>query len=241
MNPFAYLSQRHTTEEQMDAADLPATRYDKVLRDLARVNAVTMAPRATLAFLEAVHARHARATPWRILDVGYGQGDMLRRIARWAARRGQRVELVGIDLNTRSAASARAATPPDMTIDWRTGDYRDLAAANGLEGWDIVLSSLVAHHMSDSERADFLKFMEVEAALGWMVNDLHRHRLAYLGYPLLARAMCVDPIVRADGQLSIARSFRRDEWHAMLSRAGPAGKAKIVRRFPFRLCVERIR
>ncbi len=237
MTPFASLSQRHTAEEQMDAADLPATRYDRVLRDLARVNAVTMAPRATLRFFEAVHARHARAAPWRILDVGYGQGDMLRRIARWAGQRGQRVELFGIDLNTRSAASARSATPPDMMIDWRTGDYRDLAG----ERWDIVLSSLVAHHMSDGERADFVKFMEDEAALGWMVNDLHRHRLAYLGYPWLARAMGVDPIVRADGQLSIARSFRRDEWYAMLARAGLENAAKIVRRFPFRLCVERIR
>jgi 2-polyprenyl-3-methyl-5-hydroxy-6-metoxy-1,4-benzoquinol methylase len=237
MNPFASLAQRHLADEQMDAANLPIARYDAVLRDLARVNAVTMAARATLAFLDAVLARHRRDTPWRILDVGYGQGDMLRRIACWAERRGQRVALVGIDLNAASAASARAATPPDMAIDWRTGDYRALAA----ERWDIVLSSLVAHHMSDGERADFVTFMEGEAALGWMVNDLRRHRLAYLGYPWLARAMGVDPIVRADGQLSIARSFRRDEWRAMLSRAKLENAARIVRRFPFRLCVERIR
>ncbi len=241
MNPFAPLTQRHIAEELMDAADLPVARYDRVLRDLARVNAVTMAPRATLAFLDAAHVRHARATPWRILDVGYGQGDMLRRIARWAARRGQDVTLVGIDLNPKSAASARAATPHDMTIDWRTGDYRDLAGANGPWGWNIVRSSLVTHHMSDGERDDFLEFMEGEAALGWMVNDLHRHRLAYLGFPWLARLMRVDTIVRADGQLSVARSFRRHEWRAMLARAGLENAAKIVRRFPFRLCVERLK
>lgn len=237
MNPFASLAQRHIADEQMDAADLSEREYGAVLRDLARVNAVTMAPRATLRFLDRVHARHASEAPWRILDVGYGQGDMLRRIARWAVRRGQRVELVGIDLNAKSAASARAATPPDLVIDWRTGDYAELAG----EHWDIVLSSLVAHHMSHGERAAFLTFMEAEAAIGWMVNDLHRHRLAYLGYPWLARIMRVHRIVRADGQLSIARSFRAGEWRAMLKRSGVGRDARIVRRFPFRLCIERVK
>lgn len=241
MKPFAPLSQRHIADEQMDAADLSERDYDAVLRDLARVNAVTMAPRATLRFLARVHACHASEAPWRILDVGYGQGDMLRRIARWAERRGQRVELVGIDLNAKSEASARAATPPELAIDWRTGDYADLAGGNKQGRWDIVLSSLVAHHMSDAERAGFLTFMEVEAEIGWMVNDLHRHRFAYLGFPWLARLMHVHPIVRADGQLSIARSFRPTEWRAMLHRNGLATQARIVRRFPFRLCVERIK
>lgn len=237
MDPFARLAQRHIADEQMDAADLSAGRYDAVLRDLARVNAVTMAPRATLRFLDALRVSHASERPWRILDVGYGQGDMLRRIARWAARVDQPVALVGIDLNAKSAASARAATPRELSIDWRTGEYSDLAGDN----WDVVLSSLVAHHMSDEERADFLAFMEAEAALGWFVNDLHRHRLAFLGFPWLARVMRVDPIVRADGQLSIARSFRSHEWHAMLKRSGLDRQARVVRRFPFRLCVERIK
>ncbi|NCP11968.1 MAG: methyltransferase type 12, partial [Sphingomonadales bacterium] len=114
MNPLATLARRHVADEQMDAADLSPAAYDAVLRDLARVNAVTLAGRATDRFLAAVHARHASERPWRILDVGFGHGDMLRRIARWSARRGQRVELTGIDLNPKSEASARAATPPGM-------------------------------------------------------------------------------------------------------------------------------
>jgi hypothetical protein len=49
-------------------------------------------------------------------------------------------------------------------------------------------------------------------------------------------------IVRLDGTLSIARSFRPAEWRDILADAGVApGNAKIARRFPFRLCVERIR
>ena len=54
--------------------------------------------------------------------------------------------------------------------------------------------------------------------------------------------MLVHRIVREDGRLSIARAFRPAEWEELLARAGiKPGAARIVRRFPFRLCVERIR
>ena len=80
------------------------------------------------------------------------------------------------------------------------------------------------------------------ASAGWLINDLHRHRLAHWGFPLLARLLGLHRIVREDGRLSIARSFRPSEWRALLDEAGvPAGAARIVRRFPFRLCVERLR
>jgi hypothetical protein len=80
--------------------------------------------------------------------------------------------------------------------------------------------------------------MESKAKRGWIINDLHRHAFAYAGYPLLAALLRVHPIVHADGQLSIARSFRPREWRQILSEAG-ADDARIERRFPFRLCVER--
>lgn len=218
----------------MDADDLDADTYAAVLADLARVNRITLAGRPTLRFLDRVARETGRL---KLLDVGYGHGDMLRRIARWAERRGIAAELVGVDLNPRSAAVARAATPPGMTIDFRTGDYAGLAG----QGFDVVLSSLVAHHMSEPELTAFLKFMEAQASRGWLVNDLHRHGFAYHGYPLLAAAMGWHPIVRADGRTSIARAFRPAEWRVLLARAGVADKARIVRRFPFRLCVERTR
>jgi len=227
------LSSRSLTDEQMDSAELPDEAYAALLADLARVNGWTMAARPTLAFL-------ARIVPpggkLKLLDVGFGHGDMLRRIARWAAARGIAAELVGIDLNPRSAEVASTATDPTLPIRFRAGDYADCAG----EGWDVVTSSLVAHHMDHGQLIAFLRFMEAEAARGWLVNDLHRHRLPYLGFPLLARAMRWHRIVREDGTLSIARSYRPAEWPPILAEAGITA-AEIKRVFPFRLCVERLR
>jgi 2-polyprenyl-3-methyl-5-hydroxy-6-metoxy-1,4-benzoquinol methylase len=226
------LAMRAMTEEQMDAADLPEADYAALLADLARVNAWTMAARPTLRFLDRVTSRGRL----RLLDVGFGHGDMLRRVARWAKRRGVEAHLTGIDLNPRSASVARAATDAALPIDYRTGDYADLRG----EGWDVVISSLVAHHMSHAQLVAFLRFMEHEARLGWFVNDLHRHGFAYRGFPLLARVMGWHRIVREDGALSIARSYRPAEWPPILAGAGVEA-ARVRRAFPFRLCVERIR
>lgn len=222
------LAKRAIGDELMDADDLPADTYAAVVRDLAQVNVVTMAARPTLAFL-AAHTRPGGH--YRLLDVGYGDGDMLRRIARWGARRGITFDLVGIDLNPRSEAAARADTPATAKIDYRTGDYADLAG----EHWDFIVSSLVAHHMTTDQLVAFLRFMAAHARVGWLVNDLHRHRFAYAGWPLLARLFGWHDIVRHDGHLSIARSYRPDEWQPLLSQAGV--DARVFTAFPFRLCV----
>lgn len=215
----------------MDAADLDAATYAAVLSDLARVNRWTFTAHSVLAFLRGAIGKDRS---FSLLDVGFGDGDMLRAIARWATRRGIEARLTGVDLNPRSAAIASAATDPALKIDYRTGDY-----AQQPEAFDFIVSSQVAHHMSDSQLHNFLRHMDGTARRGWLVSDLHRHPLSYAGYPLLARALGVHRIVREDGQLSIARSFRPHDWSAILEAAGiGADHVRILLRFPFRLSVE---
>jgi 2-polyprenyl-3-methyl-5-hydroxy-6-metoxy-1,4-benzoquinol methylase len=227
------LAIRSLQHEQMDDPALDVTDYALVLRDLAKVNRWTLAARPTLDFLDRALAGRSS---FRLLDVGYGQGDMLRAIRHWAEKRGIRAELVGVDVDARSRRAAVAATPANAGIDFLTGDYRDVRGS-----FDFIVSSLVAHHMSDRELRSFVRFMEHNASAGWLINDLHRHRIALLSYPLLARAIGVHRIVREDGTLSIARSFRREDWLRILRHAGlHEGQARLKRYFPFRLCVERL-
>jgi 2-polyprenyl-3-methyl-5-hydroxy-6-metoxy-1,4-benzoquinol methylase len=246
---------RAIAEELMDADDLDAATFHHVLDDLAKVNKLTLAYRPTLAFLRQVRDRFDKkrrqrvllrfpkarprfaSVPLRILDVGSGAGDQLLTICTHWSRRGFWISKgVGIDLNPRSKALATSKTQQEAWhIKFMTGDYRELAGKK----WDVIISSLVVHHMTHGELIEFLRFMEAEAKLGWFVNDLHRHSFAYLGFPLLAKIMRWHPIVRHDGQLSIARSYRPAEWPAILAEAGVTG-AVVARKFPFRLCVTKI-
>jgi 2-polyprenyl-3-methyl-5-hydroxy-6-metoxy-1,4-benzoquinol methylase len=227
------LAERRHADELMDDPALDAETYHAVLRDLTKVNRATFAYRPTLDFLARAVGRRRR---FSLLDVGFGNGDMLHRIARWARRRGIEAQLTGIDLNPRSQAAADAEPAPGAPIRYLSGDYASLAG----EGFDCVISSLVAHHMSEAELAAFLRFMEAEAVAGWFVNDLHRHGFAYFAWPVLAGLRGWHRIVRLDGHTSIARSFRPDEWRALLARESIEG-TQVRRWFPFRLCVERLR
>src|SRR3954469_22664372 len=93
---MADLTTRSRQEEQMDAPDLDPAVYEKVLHDLARVNKFTFTAHPTIAFLERAVGPARR---FRLMDVGFGDGDVLRAIARWARKRGIDADLIGVDLN----------------------------------------------------------------------------------------------------------------------------------------------
>ena len=225
---------RSTEPEWMDEPDLDLADLARCLRDLATVNTLTLARPPTLGFLRRAARGRQRLS---VLDVGFGQGDMLRRIARWGRRTGVQLDLAGVDLSPASAPAAKAATPAWMNIDYRTGDVFDEAPGSV----DVVISSLFTHHLADDTVVRFLRWMERTADIGWFVNDLHRHPVAYHGFKALSIAAGWHPMVRHDGPVSVARSFRRGDWTHLLRQAGVAEVARVHWHLPFRYCVTRLR
>jgi SAM-dependent methyltransferase len=230
------LSRRSTDAELMDEATTSPEDYARCLADLEMVNRVTLTHRPTLKWLDQATATLRPGAPISILDVASGHGDLLRAIHRWSVKRGITVRLQGIDLNPRSAAAAALATPADMGITWITGDvfaYRPAAPP------DFIVTSQFTHHLDDAQVVTFLVWLERHAAWGWFIADLHRHAIPYYGFRLLARLAGWHPIVRYDGTVSIARSFKRTEWERLTTVAGVLAE---IRWHPmFRLCVSHLR
>ena len=225
------LSRRAAGPEILDTEDVGPEIFATVMDDLAAVSRVMLAHAPTIGFLQRATRGLPRGASISVLDVGSGEGDLLRRIRRWSNQRGLRARLTGLDLNPRSAGAARARTPDSMAIDYVTGDVFDYAGQA-----DFVVSSLFTHHLTDAQVVDFLRWMAGHAARGWFVNDLHRHRIAYTGFGIAARLARWHRIVRLDGQTSVARSFRVADWQALLAAAGVEGRLRW--RPMFRLCVE---
>lgn len=234
MRSFAH---RSPETELMDGDGVTPADFATCLHDLAAVNTVTLARRPTLAWLADACLAMAPGTAFTLLDVGYGEGDMLRAIHRWATAKGLRPRLIGVDLNPRSEPAARAATDPTLGIDYRTGD---VFAFDSAEPVDFVVSSLVTHHLSDRQVGQFLMWLEARATRGWFVNDLRRSAIAFYGFTALAAVLRWHRFVRHDGPVSVARSFVPDEWERALATAGING-ATVSRVFPFRLCVARLK
>ena len=228
------LAVRSTAAERMDTDCADFADYRRCLRDLSRVNVVTRTHQPTLAWL----ARETRGLDsFSLLDVGCGHGDMLRRIRRWARRRGIVARLEGLDRNPWSTRVAAEATPADADITYHTADAFTFA---GAQEFDFIISAQFTHHLDDAAIVTFIRWMEAHARRGWFVSDLHRHWFAYHGFGLLALAAGWHRFVRHDGRVSIARSFVPDEWRGLLAAAGLAPEAADLRwHVPFRLCVAR--
>ncbi|MGB0080909.1 MAG: methyltransferase domain-containing protein [Terracidiphilus sp.] len=210
------------------------------LCSLEQINRWLLGYRPTLAWLKrlppALRA-HGLREPVHIVDVGSGGGDLLRQIACWARKRGIAVELTGIDLNPYAARAAAELTTKEFKITWVTGnamEYRPEKPA------DIVVSSLMAHHLEDEEIITLLRWMEATAQVGWFINDLERSVRSSRMFSLADRFMRWHRFVRHDGPVSFRRAFREDDWARLLMAAELPLEAVTVEHWrPGRLCVGR--
>jgi SAM-dependent methyltransferase len=230
------LPRRSTDLEEMDAETTGAEEYARCLRDLAGVNRITLTHRATLRWLARVVRDLPPGAGISVLDVACGHGDLLRAIRRWADRQSLDLTLEGIDINPRSADVAAASTVPEMAITYSTVD---VFAYDPLPSPQFIVGSQFTHHLTHTDVDRFPRWLDQHAERGWFIADLHRHAVAYYGFPLLARGAGWHRIVREDGGISIARSFRRAEWERLLTDAGIAAEIRWI--FPFRYSVERLK
>jgi 2-polyprenyl-3-methyl-5-hydroxy-6-metoxy-1,4-benzoquinol methylase len=205
------------------------------LRSLEQINRWLLGYRPTMAWLKRLP--HGSRGPVHIVDVGSGGGDLLRQIAGWARKRGIAVQLTGIDLNPHAARVAAESTPKEFRIAWVTGDallYRPETPV------DIVVSSLMAHHLEDEEIIALLRWMEATAQVGWFINDLERSAWSCRMFGWVEGMVDWHRFVRHDGPVSFRRAFREEDWLRLLAAAGSPRETVTVEHWrPGRLCVGR--
>ncbi len=211
------LRSRSTQSELMDTEPVTFEEFQHCLRDLEKVNIATFAYRPTLSWLGRAVRRRSGTAPVTVLDVGSGHGDMLRRIWRWAARRGIPVALTGLDLNPFSERAARLATPAEAPIRYETGD---IFALDPERRFDIVISALFAHHLTDPQLSEFIRMIDRTSRVGWFINDIHRHLLPYVAVKYGLRLARLNRMVQNDGPISVTRAFTRADWERLLTAAG---------------------
>ena len=226
----------------IEKMDEPCSRDDlrACLRDIARTNRWTLSYRPVLAWLDGLApALASMKCPIHILDVGSGYGDALRRVEKWARERRIDVELRGLDLNPDAIAIAKEATPASSRIEWVTSDILTYAP---VEPPHLVMSSLFAHHLSDTQIIAFLRWMERNAQLGWFISDLTRAAVPYHFFRIASKVVGLHPFVQFDGPASILKAFVPADWRLLCAAAGLRESEYALRAYkPSRLCVERMR
>lgn len=143
-----------------------------------------------------------------IVDLGCGNGDMLRRVSKLGKKLGNNFKLIGIDANQDSIQYATLLSLGFPNISYVqmnifSEEFKDLK-------YDIALSTLFLHHLNDKEILDKLSLLKDQARLGIVINDLHRNKLAYFLFNIIS-FFINNKIIRNDGLVSIRRGFKKGE------------------------------
>jgi SAM-dependent methyltransferase len=226
-------SQRSYKKELLDRDDLPFEDIRQNMLELDIVNkrlgghAITLAGFRQL--LSKMNSNTGTTTVVSVLEIGCGGGDNLRVIGKFCERLGLKARLSGVDLNPRCIEYARAR-PENSRIEFFTSDYR---AFTPVEKPDIIFNSLFCHHFTDEGVSEIIGWMKEHARIGFFINDLHRHPLAYYSIRWLTRLFSKSYLVKNDGPLSVLRGFRRSEL-GRLARVHLQGIPHIQWRWAFR-------
>ena len=165
-----------------------------------------------------------------VLDVGCGGGLFLLHLSQYFPN----MQLVGSDISSEAIDVAnQELTVWEKTYSTDNVSFKLQSLELSENTVDIVLTTLVCHHLNDEEIIKFLQQNLRCARNAVIINDLHRHSLAHWFYGLISPILFRNRLITHDGLISIRRGFKRVEWRLLLQKAG-INHYQIKWCFPFR-------
>ncbi|REG84063.1 methyltransferase domain-containing protein [Algoriphagus antarcticus] len=213
MSKFA---QRSKEKELMDDLNCSGEELNQTLRELKTINRWLGGNYVTTSGLAKIFRSHPQDS-YSVADIGCGGGDMIRVMDDWAKSQKKAIDFTGIDANRNiiDLAAVRLADLPKVV--WRAQNVFDTEFSE--EKVDISTCTLFTHHFTDSELVKLLISLREKSRLGIVINDLHRHPLAFYSIKWLTRLFSQSKMVQHDASLSVLRSFSREDWKRILRSA----------------------
>ena len=207
-------SRRHRELEIMDEPEVDERELAGALDELAIINRALNGYAPSIEGIRRLLPPGARELT--LLDVGTGGGDLAQRVHDWAAARGIEAHILGIDVSAPTIAYARRRCNGVARLEFEVADLLDLPETRS---FDIVHCALALHHFEEETAAAALKKMFALSRWGVVINDLHRHRLAYYAIRLLTRLFSKSRLIRNDAPLSVLRAFHRADFKRLAREA----------------------
>jgi 2-polyprenyl-3-methyl-5-hydroxy-6-metoxy-1,4-benzoquinol methylase len=236
------LATRDLSPEILDLPGTSAERHRAALAGLARVNAVSRTSKQAWGEIKRLALARGLSTV-SVLDIGCGGGDVPLDVQRRALRAGLNMNITGYDLSPTVVEYARAQAAKAMhkhrgetDVRRRRADFevRDVFLDRPEHRFDVVMCSLLMHHLDHARAATLLETMADTASKLVLVNDLVRSRLGYVAAKVALHLLSRSDIVHADGPHSVARAFRVEELQRLVDEVGMVG-AQIRTIWPFRM------
>ena len=200
-------TQRSCQAELLDAPNIPKKLLFQNLRELDFINKTLGGHSITLSGIKKLLTDKSKT--YHIIDIGCGGGDAMKHIADWARANHYKVKLTGVDMNADAVDYLNSNCNDYLEITGVVSDYRDYLKSS--YHTDIVHCSLFCHHLKDDELTELFSYMKQYAKIGFVINDLQRHWLAYYSIKVLTRLFNGSSLVKNDAPLSVLRGFKKPE------------------------------
>ncbi|WP_432670801.1 methyltransferase domain-containing protein [Flavobacterium sp. SM2513] len=205
------LNTKYRTDEPeiMDDFLLKGEELRNALDKIAKINQFLGGNKLTLKGLQKILPEKNSSQPITIVDIGCGNGDMLRKIAEYGIKNGYNFNLIGVDANDFTVNHASDLSKTYLNISYLCEDIfkMDFSTLK----CDISLCTLTLHHFKDEEIIQILNIFKQNSKLGIVINDLQRSATAYRLFQILCVTFGLNRMSREDGLVSILRGFRKQE------------------------------
>ena len=200
---------RTNEAEIMDDFQLEGIILQDALDKIARINQLLGGNQLTLQGIKSLLKNIDASKEIIIVDVGCGNGDMLRYIEKFGNSNGFKFKLIGIDANAFTIKHAQNLSTNFDSISYQCQDiFKD--DFQNLK-YDILLCTLTLHHFKDDEILNLMKAFYFNSRIGIVINDLHRSKVAYRLFQLICMIFGLNKMSKEDGLTSILRGFKKDE------------------------------
>jgi 2-polyprenyl-3-methyl-5-hydroxy-6-metoxy-1,4-benzoquinol methylase len=140
-------------------------------------------------------------------------------IAEWFQKNNLQVALTGIDANAFMIGFASDFCRKYPNIQFAQYNIFDTAISQ--LSFDLTTCSLFCHHFTDEELLLIFKNIKSITQGAFIINDLHRHPIAYGGIWFLTRLLNGSYLIKNDAPLSVLRAFRRKEIQTLTEKVFP--------------------
>lgn len=230
-------NKRSDETEIMDDLGCQGEVVSRTLRELEIINAWLGGNDVTINALNKCFERckdFSEARPLKIADLGCGGGDLLKHMALAARKKKIPAQLTGVDANPFIIHYARHNTWQFPEVRYKQLDVLDADFIK--EKYDIVNCTLFCHHFDDTSLTSLLRSLKRQTSTAIIINDIHRHWLAYHSIKWLTRWFSGSEMVKYDARISVLRAFRKHELEKIIREAG-FSKFSIVWKWAFRFQV----
>lgn len=217
--------------EIMDDLDFQGEEMKNLLGDLKYVNKWLGGNKVTLDGIEKLLRGNSKKEPITILDIGCGDGQLLRNCAKYAENNNLKLKCIGLDFNKNILEYAENQSKDFPNIKFQKVDV--FLEEELIPNCDIAVCTLFLHHFSDESIAELLKILLKKSNNGLVINDLQRSRIAFNLFKIVSNLFLKTDTAKHDGLVSIARGFKKDELEH-ISKKIPNQKSEIHWRWAFR-------